>query len=228
MKKIIFTLIVFVLFAAMLDVANSITTLSTTPLSGNSLSERSFSMAKRYNNDFVNGVFRDNILLTLEYLSGDKINPKGINWQDVNKPKVYKLTLKPGETFAFHDDVLPEYKNKVDKTSNAHFNAAEGFRTSGALYGDGVCHLASFLYWVALDAGLTVNAPVRHDFAKIPEVPREYGVSIYATPGSQAKDQVQNLYITNNKKDEVTFEFTYDGQNLKVAALEANQKLASR
>lgn len=184
------------------------------------LAEHEFSLEKRYEDSFVNNVFKDNILLTVNYIAGEKIDPSSVDWGNVTKPFEYKISLRPGETFAFHDDVLQEYRGKVAKTTNAHFNATDGFKSSGWLVGDGVCHLASLLYWVALDAGLEAVAPVRHNFAQIPEIPREFGVSIYAFPGSQSSDQMQNLYITNNKDHEVAFEFKYDGKNLKITAVE--------
>ena len=181
---------------------------------------REFSLEKRYEDSFVNDVFRDNILLTLKYLTQDKIDPKKINFEKIRKSFDYKIVLKPRETFAFHDDVLPEFEGKIAKTTNAHFNGQEGFRSSGFLVGDGVCHLASLLYWVARDAGLETLTQVNHNFANIPQIPREYGVSIYAYPGKQYSDQMQNLYITNNKDREIAFEFKYDGEKLKITATE--------
>lgn len=184
------------------------------------LAQREFSLDNRYGNSFVNNVFKDNILLVLKYASGEKIEPKKINWETVEKPFTYNLALKPGETFAFHDDVLPEFTGKLSKTTNAHFNLSEGFKSDGYLVGDGVCHLASLLYWAAKDAGLNTLAPTSHDFANIPEVPREYGVSIYNYPGKSVSDQKQNLYITNNKDKEIAFVFDYDGKNLKIKVQE--------
>lgn len=185
----------------------------------NVLSTREFSLDNRYKDSFVNGVFKDNILLTIKYLSGEKVDPKNIDWSKIEKPFEYKLTLNSGETFAFHDDVLPEFEGKIAKTTSAHFNASEGFKSSGFLVGDGVCHLASLLYWAARDAGLEAVSRVNHDFANIPQVPAEFGVSIYAQPGKQHSDQMQNLYITNNRNQGVIFEFSYDGHNLKITAL---------
>lgn len=184
------------------------------------LAVREFSLEKRYDDSFVNEVFKDNILLTIKYLAGEEIDPKTINFENVRKPFEYKLTLKPEETFAFHDDALPEYDGKVKRTTNAHFNLSEGFKSDGYLVGDGICHLASLLYWVARDAGLEAEARVNHNFANIPQVPREYGVSIYAYPGKQYSDQMQNLYITNNRDREVAFEFEFDGEKLKITATE--------
>jgi len=185
------------------------------------LASREFSLENRYTSEFVNDVFKDNILLTLKYLAQEKIDPKKINFEKVRKPFDYRIVLKPRETFAFHDDVLPEFEGKIAKTTNAHFNGEEGFRSSGFLVGDGVCHLASLLYWVARDAKLEAVSKVNHNFANIPQVPNEYGVSIYAFPGKQTTDQMQNLYITNNRDQEIAFEFIYDGQNLKITVVES-------
>lgn len=185
------------------------------------IAQREFSLEQRYANPFVNGVYKDNILLVLKYSSGEKIDARNIDWKKVNEPFKYISTLKPGETFAYHEDILPKYEGKVTKTTNALFNYDQGFKSSGWLMGDGVCHLASLLYWVAKDAGLDAIAPTRHDFANIPEVPREFGVSIYNNPEKNAGDQAQNLYITNNKEKEVTFVFDYDGKNLKITVEEA-------
>ncbi len=185
------------------------------------IATRQMSLETRYGNTFVNDVFKDNILLTIDYATGKKIDPKNVNWAEMSKPFSYTISLKPGEVFAFHDDVLPEFEGKVAKTTNAHFNSVEGFKSDGYLVGDGVCHLASLLYWVAKDAGLKTEAPTNHNFANIPEVPKEYGVSIYATPGANMSDKVQNLYITNDRDKEIAFVFNYDGKNLKISAVES-------
>ncbi|MBI3379271.1 VanW family protein [Candidatus Gottesmanbacteria bacterium] len=180
-----------------------------------------FSLNNRYKNSYVNNVFKDNVLLAIKYTTGVKINPKSIDWNDVEAPFIYKMTLKPGEVFAFHDDVLPQYSGKVIKTTNAHFNFQEGFKSDGYLVGDGVCHLASLLYWVATDAGLSVYAPTSHNFAQVPEVPKEFGVSIYNYPGRSSSNRLQNLYITNNKNRNIAFEFRFSGEYLKISALES-------
>ncbi|MBI2195624.1 MAG: VanW family protein [Candidatus Levybacteria bacterium] len=184
------------------------------------LAKREFSLEKRYADSFVNGVFKDNILLVLRYTAQEKIDPRNIDWKKVNDPFKYSLTLKPGEVFAYHSDIAPQYLGKVVKTTNANFNWAQGFKSSGWLVGDGVCHLASLIYWTAKDANLDAVSKVRHDFAEIPQVPREFGVSIYDHPDRNASDQAQNLYITNNKKKDVTFVFDYDGKDLKVTVEE--------
>lgn len=184
------------------------------------VSSRSMSLATRYAVKSVNDVFRDNILLTIYYMTGKVSNPSQINWEEIRKPMHAELTLQPGEVFAFHDDVLPQYRGKTIKTTHAHFNASEGFLSDGFLYGDGVCHLASLINWAARDAGLNVTTLVNHNFAHIPEVPREYGVSIYATGGNSSVGEAQNLYIENTKDHPITFVFDYVNDVLNVTIKE--------
>lgn len=181
------------------------------------ISSHEFSLQNRYPVQSVSDVFKDNILLNLAYMRG--IASKEVNWDEVKKPFKYEFKLEPNKTFAFHDDVLEQYKDKVSKTTGAHFNSQEGFKTDGYLFGDGVCHLASLIYWVAKDAGLDAKAPVNHDFMDIPEISREYGVSIYSNPESKGSNSQQNLYVTNNKNNSVIFRFEYDGEKLKAQVL---------
>lgn len=180
------------------------------------ISQRSFSLENRYDNEFVNDVFKDNILLTLKYMDGSVKGKEDISWGDVEKPARYEFTLEPGQAFAFHDEILPEYKGKVVKTTNAHFNSTDGFKSDGLLFGDGVCHLASLIYWAAQDAGLNTQSLANHNFAKINDVPREYGVSIRFQPGAEGNSARQNLYIVNSFDKPVTFVFDYDGVDLTV------------
>lgn len=193
------------------------------PLLGeNVLAQRQMSLENRYADNWVNNVFKDNILLNLAYLNGNVTSKKDINWDEVKKPSRFEFTLQSNQTFAYHDDILPEYQDSVVKTTNAHFNATEGFKTDGYLYGDGVCHLASLIYWAAKDAKLDANSPVSHNFAKIPDVPKEYGVSIYSNPEVKGSDARQNLYVTNNRQKPVAFKFDYDGIGVKVSVVELN------
>src|SRR5437667_7858984 len=74
------------------------------------LAKREMSLENRYGNKFVNDVFKDNILLTLAYLSGKVQNPSKINWEQVKASSRYDVVLNPGDVFAYHDDVLSEYK----------------------------------------------------------------------------------------------------------------------
>lgn len=175
------------------------------------LASHSMSLENRYGNDFVNGVFKDNILLALNYTSGAVKDKEDVNWDEVRKPFHFDLSLNPGEGFAFDDKILPEYKDKITKTTNSHFVSYEGYKSDGWLIGDGVCHLASLIHWVAIDAGLTSISLRNHDFANIPEVPKEYGVSIMSS------DANQNLYIINNLDKPVIFSFDWDGTNLTVS-----------
>lgn len=176
----------------------------------------------RYFNSFVNDVFKNNILLNIAYLSGKVNKPSDIKWEEITRPFEYEFKLEPTKIFAFHEDVEEKYKNSLVKTTNAHFNSQEGFKTDGYLFGDGVCHLASLIYWVAQDAGLLAEAPTNHDFASIPDVPKQYGVSIYNNPNSKGTNTRQNLYITNNKTKPVSFKFEYKDNKLKVSATELN------
>lgn len=185
------------------------------------ISERKISLENRQNDKFVNSVFKDNILLTLAYLDGRVTSKEDLIWDEVRKPFTFEFKLKRGETFAYHENVSKEYKERVLRTTNAHFNGEQGFLSDGYLMGDGVCHLASLMYWVAKDAGVESSAPTNHDFAVINEVPKEFGVSIYysGARGNEA-DGNQNLYITNNLDKDLTFRFEFDGNILTFIALE--------
>lgn len=180
------------------------------------LGQSQFSLEKRYANAWVNDVFRDNTLLTLDRMDGTIDQPQTISWQEVTKPRSFSLTLYPGELFAFHEDVLDQYKGKPIKTMKSHFNYSDGFKSSGYLYGDGVCHLASLLYRAAKNAGLDAYAPTNHNFAVIPEVPREFGVSIYFSPNQKEANARQNLYIINTRNTPIQFVFENDGANLSI------------
>lgn len=184
------------------------------------LASEQISLEKRYGNESVNDVFKDNILLNIAYLSGKVTKKEDINWEDIKKPFEYKFTLMPDKTFAFHNDVLEEYKNSLAKTTNAHFNFDDGFKSDGYLTGDGVCHLASLMYWAAKTAGLNAYAPTNHNFAVIPEIDKEFGVAIYQVPENSSANSMQNLYITNNKKNPVIFEFIYKNSQLKFSIYE--------
>jgi hypothetical protein len=182
--------------------------------------ERTFSLTDRYPDPWVSGIFRDNILLTLSYMDHEVKEPAKVDWSAVVKPQSYSFTLSPGEVFAFHEDVLPQFEGKVTQTMHAHFNYTDGFKSDGYLTGDGVCHLASLIYWAAKDAGLATVAPTSHDFANIPEVPKGYGVSIYYNPATHQSNAQQNLYITNTFDKAVQFAFAFDGTNLSVKVMD--------
>lgn len=179
------------------------------------LASREISLETRYADPGVNNVMKGNILLTLAYLNGDIKTGSKIDWNKLENKTSYEFKLAPKETFAFQEDVLKEYEGKVKKTTNAHFNAADGFKTDGYLYGDGVCHLASLINWTAREAKLEVKSPTGHSFANIPEIPKEYGTSIYYLPGSKGTNSMQNLYVTNNQGKEVALKFDYENGKLK-------------
>lgn len=189
---------------------------------GVELASRKYSLENRYSVPTVNQVFKNNILLTLKYMDGSVKSKTDVNWVEINKPFHSEFTLKPGEGFAFHDQILPEYKDSIRLTTNAHFNSTDGFLSDGWLYGDGVCHLASFMHVVALEAGLISTSLASHDFAKINEVPREFGVSIKYMPGEFANSARQNLYITNTLDKPITFVFDYNGADLIVKIIESS------
>ena len=186
----------------------------------NLLSAQSISLEKRYEDKFVNDVFKDNILLNIAYLSGKVTEKNEISWEEIEKPFEYKFTLMPDETFAYHGDVLEQFKSTLAMTTNANFNYDDGFKSDGYLVGDGVCHLASLMYLSAKTAGLDSYAPTNHDFAVIPEISKEFGVSIYKMPGNTTANAMQNLYITNNKENPVVFEFVYENGELKLSIFE--------
>lgn len=176
----------------------------------------------RYPVKSVNDVFRDNILLNLAYMEGTVKSSKDIKWDEITKPFRYEFRLDPDKTFAYHEDVKDIYKDSLVKTTNANFNFSDGFKSDGYLYGDGVCHLASLINWAARTAGLAVEAPTNHNFANIPDVPKEFGVSIFKNPGAKSSNALQNLYIKNNRSKPITFRFEYANDKLKVSVVEFN------
>jgi hypothetical protein len=181
------------------------------------LAKHQMSLETRYANKTINDVFKDNILLTLAYMSGKVHNASEVNWDKVRESSRYEVVLQPGEVFAYHDDVLAEYKDKNIVTTRSRFGAQQGFRSSGYLYGDGVCHLASLITWTARDAGLKVVAPTNHDFANIPEVPKEHGTSIVTTGTPSLNAQRQNLYVENTLEEPVRIVFEYANGDMIVA-----------
>lgn len=177
-----------------------------------------YSLNDRYHNKFVNDVFADNILLTLSYMSGQTKDGQKVDWTKVRQPTQFQFDLAPGKTFAFHDQILPQYKDSVTQTTNSHFDSTQGFESDNYLVGDGVCHFASFINVVSKEAGLLVNAPTRHDFAAIPDVSRDNGTAIYYVPGDFASSSRQNIYVTNNTGKPIAFVFNHTSDNsLKIA-----------
>lgn len=180
------------------------------------LGHEQMSLTDRYPVDSVNTVFKDNILLSMAYLRGSQKHAVPVDWLAVEKPFSYSFVLQPGEVFAFHKDVLPQFAGKVVKTMDSSFGPTDGYQSDGYLFGDGVCHMASILNWAASDAGLLVVAPTPHDFAVIPDIPRKYGTAIYFDPNTPGSNASQNLYIQNTKDKQVTFTLSYEKNVLNV------------
>jgi len=180
------------------------------------IASKTISMENRYANKWVSDVFKDNMLLAVAYMHGMEKTATP-DWNALTQPFTHEFRLQPGETFAFHDTgYLPEYAQSVTKTTTAHFGGNEGFKSSGKLMGDGVCHLASLYYWAAFDANIEAKAPVNHDFAIIPEIDKKYGVAIYSDPANAATSMQQNLYIRNNQEVPLIFRTIYTGTELTV------------
>jgi hypothetical protein len=185
------------------------------------LARHKMSLSNRYPVASVSEVFKKNILLTLLYMRQKSTNE---NLPLVNnEPFEFTISVAPDSTIAFHDNILPKYKNKTTTwLVPVHFSSSEGFISDGYLVGDGVCHLASLLGWVAKDAQLSVEAPTNHDFAVIPEIPKDEGISIYSQPNPTESTEKQNVYIHNPYDHPVLFTFLYDGDALVITASFAN------
>ncbi len=181
------------------------------------LAVKNYSLSDRYSNTYVNDVFSDNILLTLAYMDGVTKNGQPVNWSKVDKNFIYKFVLQPKQTFAFHNEVLPQYKGKIAMTTNADFSFDQGFKSDGWLVGDGVCHLASFINVVARKGGLDVVAPTPHNFATIADVPRQFGVAIYYTQSNPDSSSLQNLYVTNPFDKPIALVFHHTGEKLQIS-----------
>ncbi len=178
------------------------------------LASHDLDLTQREADPGINQGFADNILLALHYLKGD-VGTLPIDWNKIRESATIEFTLQPGEVFAFHDNVLAQFTNpKV--TLNSKFITTEGYLAVAGLGGNGVCHLASLINWVAKDAGLETTVKANHDFAPVVGVPREYGVSIMSTSPEQ------NLYIRNDQAFPVVFRFIIDQQNIKLTIIQAN------
>ncbi|MDP3758144.1 MAG: hypothetical protein Q8Q86_00335, partial [Candidatus Daviesbacteria bacterium] len=58
------------------------------------VAQKEMSLENRYGNEFVNNVFKDNILLNMAYLSGKVNSPKDIKWDEIEKPFQYEFKLE--------------------------------------------------------------------------------------------------------------------------------------
>lgn len=188
------------------------------------LAKKDFDLTDRLPNKGGSDIFADNIVLSLHYLKGDVnslkttpviVNETSLDWQKVRAPFEVSFKLEKGEVFAFDNNaVLPEYKGRIKASTNSKFYMQEGYKSLAGLGGNGVCHLASLINWVSQDAGLKVVAKVNHDFWPIPDVPREYGTSIFSTIPEQ------NLYIENTKDNPVEFKFDVEKNKITLKITE--------
>lgn len=176
------------------------------------LARHELDLTNRLPTEYGSQVFADNILLALHYLKGDVAVENGFpeldgqkfresDWDKIRQPFTVEFKLEPDQVFAFHENVLPEFNNPA-VTMKSRFFMEEGYKALEGLGGNGVCHLASLINWVAKDGGLEVTAKVNHDFYPVPGIPREYGTAIYSLSPEQ------NLYIKNTLDRPVTFTFT--------------------
>lgn len=183
------------------------------------LGSASMSLDNRFGYKLTDNPYKDNILLYLAYLSGKVKKGDTVDWNKIRQPFILQFDLEPGQRFAYHDLIDPKYQENVAITAHTNFGASDGYKYSEGLYGMGVCHLASLINWAALNAGLESIAPTNHDFFPIPEVPKQYGVAVYASPDAQVVSEKQNLYIKNTLDSKVTFKFDFDGDVLKVSVI---------
>ncbi len=163
------------------------------------LASESLDLSNRYPVLSVSEGFGENILLAVDFL---------------RKANGGVLVLQPGEVFAFHKNILPQFQAEKIITQESGFGVKDGYKVIAGLPGNGVCHLASLMNKTAQEAGLSVTAEVNHNFAAIPGIEREYGTSIYFMPGGGNNSAAQNLYIKNNKDFPVEFRFSLEGNNL--------------
>lgn len=157
------------------------------------LAQHLLSLNDRIESPYANEIFKENILLNIKYFPNE-------------------ITLAPGETFAFHDKLLPEYQNKPVKTGFTHFSSKEGFKSVGGLRANGVCHLATLMNWAASEAGLLVFAPSHH--SSINGVPKKFWTSIYYHPNGGWRTLNQNLYISNSFPYSVKLIFETDSEKV--------------
>lgn len=178
------------------------------------LAEQSLDLNTRAEGEHVNEVFKHNILLALAYFDTPDI-------PDVPGELDCSFTLQPGKVFAFHGNIASEFIDSVVRIMDSRFYIEEGYKSVGGLGGNGVCHLASLMNWVASEAGLEAAAPTNHNFAPIPGVPKKYWTSIrYCDFGCNSQNQ--NLYIRNNFDFPVVFSFQADGDKLRLKILKSN------
>jgi len=168
------------------------------------LAQETLDLTNRHPVESINNGFKENILLALNYLNLDGNNG---------------FILNPDEVFAFHKNILPEFRQYKIVTQESGFFTKDGYKYVGGLAGNGVCHLASLINWVATEASLEVTAPTNHNFAKIPGIEKKYGISILFLPDGGITSEKQNLYIRNSLPSTVKFQFSLFGDELQLTIL---------
>ena len=177
------------------------------------LSSESMDLTSRYPVESIGTGFAENILIALSYFASEDEEGKEI------LPDSFSLVLRPEDVFAFHKKgVLSEFKDSKIVSQESDFTTNYGYKVVAGLGGNGVCHLASLINKAALKAGLEVVAPVNHNFASIPGIEKEYGVSISTR---NAPDR-QNLYIKNSFEYPVEMRFVVTDNVLTVEILQIN------
>lgn len=173
------------------------------------LASEQMDLSNRYPVESVSEGFKENILIAVSYFNKEA-------------GKEGAMTVNPGEVFSFHKNILPKFKKDKIITQESRFLAKDGYRTIAGLQGNGVCHLASLMNWVASEAGLEVIAEVDHSFAKIPGIDPKYGTSIKFLPNGGPNTERQNLYIRNIFDFPVEFRFVLEGSNLRFSIFAAS------
>ena len=169
-------------------------------------------LGNRYPVASISNGFKENILVALGYLS--------LQGETLQAQNGFYFVLLPKEIFAFHrKGILPEFNESKIITQESDFTTNYGYKVVAGLGGNGVCHLASFINWVASEAGLEVIAPTNHNFAAIPGIDKKYGTSI----STRNSPERQNLYIRNNFDFPVEFRFFLLGDNLSLTIFAINQ-----
>lgn len=183
-------------------------------------------LTQRHGNKAINAGYGDNIRLYLHYLKRDvpgmltnRTNSGGgsvIDWAKVRAPFGFSLAIAPGEVLAFHPGVLPEFSTRSLHVVQTSLDQTDGYRFIDGLWGNGICHLASFLNMAAARAGLKVTAKVNHNFAPIYGVPKNYGTAIYYETGQEVSNANQNLYLENQGLNPLTITVSVDDKNVEM------------
>lgn len=182
-------------------------------------SSETLDLTQRHGNTTINAGYNDNIRLYLHYLKGDGPQLEN-NWPKIREAFSFNITLSPGQVLAFHPAILSEFKDKTVLFAETNLSGSDGYRFVDGLWGNGVCHIASFLNMAGAKAGLKVTAKVNHNFAPIYEVPNRFGTAIYFDSEKNLNSQKQNLYLENTQLNPVTILFSIGETNVEIVVVE--------